>query len=163
MLAFQPTVTIADIINGILLILALIGIFLTFKQIRHNDKTQKAAFFKVLYSTIFTDPDKRKAFYLIEYGKFTYDESFHCSLNEQAFDRMFGFNDLVCDLYFQGVLTKREMAYFRYGFTRIYQDKEVVKYLDFLKSFFVETGIAARPFPSYIAYCEEVLKLGPSA
>jgi hypothetical protein len=96
-----------------------------------------------LYSTIFTDPDIKKAFYLIEYEKFIYDESFHCSPDEQAFDRMFGFNDLVCDLYFQGVLTKREMAYFRYGFTRIYQNKEVVKYLDFLKSFFSDSGIAA--------------------
>lgn len=163
MLEFQPTVTIADILNAVLLVLALIGIFLTYKQIRYNYKTQNAAFFKDLYSTIFTDADIRKAFYLIECEKFVYDESFHGSLNEQAFDRMFGFNDLVCDLYFQGVLTKREMAYFRYGFTRIYQDKEVVKYLDFLKSFFAKTGIAAKPFPSYVAYCEEVLKLGRSA
>jgi hypothetical protein len=56
MLQFQPTVTIADIIDAILLVLALVGIFLTFKQIKYNDKTQKAAFFKDLYSTIFTDP-----------------------------------------------------------------------------------------------------------
>jgi hypothetical protein len=55
------------------------------------------------------------------------------------------------------------MAYFRYGFTRIYQNKEVVKYLHFLKSFFAATGIAAKLFPSYIAYCEEVLNLGPFA
>ena len=163
MLQFQPVVTIADVINAVLLVSALIGIFLTYKQIKFNTKTEKAAFFKDLYSTIFTDPDIRKAFYLIEYEKFIYDESFHASENEQAFDRMFGFNDLVCDLYFQGVLTQREMAYFHYGFTRIYQNNEVRRYLDFLREFFAKTGIDAKPFPSYIGYCERVLKLTRSS
>jgi hypothetical protein len=50
MFEFLNTLSVADKINALLLITALIGIFLTYGQTRHTYKTQKAAFFKDLYS-----------------------------------------------------------------------------------------------------------------
>ena len=42
MLQFQPVVTIADVINAVLLVSALIGIFLTYKQIT-KQKRQRSS------------------------------------------------------------------------------------------------------------------------
>jgi hypothetical protein len=155
----QNAFSVADLINTGLLLVAIIGIFLTYRQIREGYKTQKAAFFKDLYSTIFADEDIRQAFYRIEYKKFVYPKEFHGSETEKLIDRLLGFMDLVCDLYAQGVITDHEMAFFNYHFTRVYDDSNIQGYLEFLKGFYggvvgTETG----PFPSYVAYCEKKLR-----
>jgi hypothetical protein len=74
---------------------------------------------------MFSDPDIRKAYYQIEYDRFVYDDSFHGSDNEQLIDRLLSFADLVCDLYSQGLITRREMNFFKYEFIRIYQELNI--------------------------------------
>jgi hypothetical protein len=147
------SIQVNDLINVLLLLTAVVGIFLTYWQTRLNARTNKAAFFKDLYSTMFRDPIIRKAFYQIEYDKFIYDDSFHGSENEQLIDRLLSFSDLVCDLYFQKIISKHEMDFFKYEFIRVYQDEEIQKYLTFLKNFYLENQFGTVPFPSYIKYC----------
>ncbi|CAG0940896.1 hypothetical protein BROC_01205 [Candidatus Brocadiaceae bacterium] len=146
----------ADGINAILLFVAIIGIVFTAHQIRESHKTQKATFFKDLYSTMFSDQDVRNAYYQIEYGDFTYDENFHGSSNEKLIDRLLSFVDLVCDLYAQGIITEHEMSFFKYEFTRIYQNPNVQGYLEFLKNFYADVGTGTKPFASFVAYCSKV-------
>src|SRR5690349_8360586 len=105
MLDFQNTYSIADIINAFLLGVTSIGIIFTFLQIRAARKTQKATFFKELYSTMFSDNDIRQVYYQIEYDEFVYDKNFHGSENEKLLDRLLSFADLVCDLYAQKVIS----------------------------------------------------------
>jgi len=155
LLTFANSYTISDIINFILLLIAVIGIFLTRKQIMENKKIQKATFFKDLYSTMFSDPEIRNAYYRIEYEDFTYDSSFHASKEEKEFDRLFSFIDLICDLYSQGILSKHEMSFFKYEFKRIYNNHNVKSYLFFLTDFYISNNVGTTPFPKFIAYCKE--------
>jgi hypothetical protein len=153
----QNTISIADIINAFLLLAAVAGIFLTYRQIQQTYKTQKAAFFKDLYSMMFSDLDIRKAYYQIEYDNFAYDSSFHGSKNEQRIDRLLSFADLVCYLYDQKMLTEHEMDFFKYEFIRIYRDKGIQDYLKFIKGFYRENETGTDPFPSYVSYCKSAL------
>jgi hypothetical protein len=158
MFQFQSNVSVTDLINVALLVVAIIGIFLTYRQIRIGYKTQKATFFKEIYSTMFSDPDIRNAYYQIEYDEFTYDSEFHGSENEKLIDRLLSFVDLVCELYNQKVITEREMSFFHYEFIRIYKNKNVQAYLKFLKKFYKKVGSKTEPFHSFVTYCKNVLK-----
>lgn len=157
MFQFQKTISIADIINVLLLLAAVIGIFLTYRQTRHTYKTQKATFFKDLYSIMFSDPDIRKAYYQIEYDRFVYDSSFHGSKNEQRIDRLLNFADLVCYLHGQNMLTEYEMSFFKYEFIRMYTDKNMQGYLKFLRDFYRQNETGTEPFPTYVKYCETIV------
>jgi|GEM_PF-1794634 len=151
-----PGTTTADATNIALLIVAILGIWLTLLQITEGSKTQKAAFFKDLYSTMYSDPDVREAFYQVEYGKFIYNPKFHDSPSEKKIDRLLSFVDLVCDLYDQKIITEREMRFFKYEFARISQDPNVQGYLEFLRSFYDSVGTGTRPFPSFVSYCKKM-------
>ena len=157
MLQFKNTISISDLINTFLLIVGVIGIFLAYRQIKDGYKTQKATFFKDLYSTMFSDPDIRTAYYQIEYDKFIYDDNFHGSQNEKHLDRLLSFVDLVCDLYNQKMITKHEMQFFKYEFLRVYQNENVRGYLDFLRGFYHNVGVETEPFFSFVSYCKKTL------
>src|SRR5262245_50146572 len=109
MLNFQQLSTsISQIVSMCLLFVAVIGIMLTYQQMRQNHKIQKANFFKERYTTMFADADVRAAAYMIEYDKFVYNEDFHGSPQERIVDRLLSFADLVCDLYAQKLLSAHE-------------------------------------------------------
>jgi hypothetical protein len=163
MLNLSNTITISQIISACLLLAAVGGIMLTYRQMRSNYTMQKATFFKELYSTMFADSEVRSALYMIEYNRFVYSEQFHGSTDENIVDRLLSFADLVCDLYAQRVLSDHEMDFFKYEFYRIYKNANVQRYLDFLKERYTDTGHAIEPFPAFVAYCEtELRKRGQS-
>jgi len=149
------SILLSDLINAFLLMVAIVGIFLTYHQIRMNHKIQRATFFKDLYRGFFSDQDIRKIYYQIEYGKFTYGRDFHGTEDEQCLDRLLTFADLVCDLYDQGIITEHEMNFFKYEFKRIYQDKYIKSYLIFLKNFYQQIGTGTEPFFSFVSYCKK--------
>ncbi|MBI1955285.1 MAG: hypothetical protein HYS38_02725 [Acidobacteria bacterium] len=138
-----------DAINTGLLLAAVIGIGLTFWQLRVGARTQRAQFLTDLYSTLVSDPDIVEAYYLIEYGRFKYETGFHGSAVEPKVDRLLGFVDLVAELHLQSVISDREMVFFHYRFRRLFEDREVRAYLDFLSSFYNRVGINKEPFPSF--------------
>jgi hypothetical protein len=150
---FCNTISIADLINAFLLAVAVIGIYFTYCEAKQTRKTQKATFFKDLYSTMYSDNDIRKAYYQIEYDEFVYGPNFHGSTNEPLIDRLLSFTDLVCYLYDQTMLTEHEMGFFKYEFLRIYADENIQKYLDFLKDFYQKNRTGTKPFPSFVSYC----------
>ena len=141
--------TIADALNTGLLVAAVVGIGLTFWQVRSGVRTQRAQFLKDLYSTLAADPDVLAAYYQIEYGNFQYDVNFHGSAIEPKIDRLLAFTDLVAELYLQSVISEREMAFFRYRFRRIYEDVGIQEYLKFLSSFYQRVGVNKEPYHSF--------------
>ncbi|HEV8194415.1 MAG TPA: hypothetical protein VGP82_23435, partial [Ktedonobacterales bacterium] len=158
----QLSISISQIVSMCLLFVAVIGIMLTYQQMRQNHKIQKANFFKELYTTMFADGDVRAAAYMIEYDKFVYNEDFHGSPQERVVDRLLSFADLVCDLYAQKLLSAHEMDFFNYEFVQIYKNANVQHYLDYLKARYDETGRQTgrdiEPFPAYVVYCEAQLR-----
>jgi hypothetical protein len=141
--------TIADAINTGLLVAAVLGIALTFWQVRGGVRTQRAQFLKDLYSTLAADPDVLAAYYWIEYGRFEYGAEFHGSEIEPKVDRLLAFVDLVAELYLQSIISEREMAFFRYRFRRIYEDVGIQEYLKFLASFYEQVRIQKEPYHSF--------------
>lgn len=116
MFQFQDLITIGDLISFTLLIATGLAVFYAYLQVRANYATQKSGFFKELYLIMFSDPDIRDAYLLIEYERFVYDDHFHgASPHEVIIDRMLNFFNLLCDLYAQKVLTEHEMSFFKYS------------------------------------------------
>lgn len=130
---------------------------LAYRQLKEGHRTQKAPFFKDLYQTMFSDRDIRDAYYQVEYGDFSYDETFHGSENEKRFDRLLSFLDLRCDLYRQRIISQHEMSFFRYELMRIYGNANTRRYLEFLSRFYQSVGSGTRPFCSFVSYCEKTL------
>jgi hypothetical protein len=143
---------VADRIQLGLLMAAVAGIALTFWQLRSNGRTQRGSFLKDLYLTLITDPLICEAYYLIEYNKFTYDSNFHGSPTEPKIDRLLSFADLVCELYFQGIIKRREMEFFTYRLLRLAKDPNIQAYLEFLTGFYKQVGTKKRPFHSFVSY-----------
>ena len=145
-------VGVPDRIQLGLLMSAVAGIALTFWQVRSNGRTQRGSFLKDLYLTLITDPWICEAYYLVEYNKFTYDSNFHNSPTEQKIDRLLSFADLVCELYFLGIIKRREMEFFKYRFLRLAADSSIQAYLEFLTGFYERVGMKKRPFHSFASY-----------
>lgn len=154
------TASIGDIINAGLLVLAAVALIFTYLQVRANTRTNRAIFFKELYLTMFSDSDMRDAFYKIEYDQFVYSEKFHKSPEEKAIDRLLSFVDLICNLYYQGLLTSNEMKSFSYELKRIYENSNVSGYLAFLKAFYSQVNTGTQPFAYFLRYCRDELHLG---
>lgn len=144
--------TPADRVQVGLLLAAVVGIALTYWQVRSNAQTQRALFLKDLYSTLTTDPSVCEAYYLIEYGRFIYEPEFHGSATEPKIDRLLSFADLVCELYSRGIMKKHEMEFFKYRFLRMAQDPGIVGYLAFLTDFYERVGMKERPFHRFVTY-----------
>jgi len=157
MFQFKNTISLADIVNGLLLVVATIGIFLTLYQIKQSNKTQRATFFKELYSTMYSDSDVTRGYYLIDHGKFKYSDSFHRSEEEKPIDRLLTFIDLICYLRKQDLITESEIRYFEYELTRVYQDKEIQRYLEVVQRSHQDFGCETRPFSSFVWYCQNKL------
>ncbi len=151
-LDFLSKLTPADRVQVGLLLAAVVGIALTYWQVRSNAQTQRALFLKDLYSTLTTDPSICKAYYLIEYGTFTYGPEFHGSPTEPKIDRLLSFADLVCQLYSRGIMKKHEMEFFKYRFLRMAENPGIVEYLTFLTGFYERVGIEKRPFHGFVTY-----------
>lgn len=149
--------SVGDKINSGLLIAAIVGITLTYLQVRSSARTQRAQFLKDLYSTLAADPDVMDAYYQIEYGQFHYGDGFHGSDIEPRIDRLLGFADLVSELFLQKIISKRELVFFEYRFRRIYENPEVRQYLNFLTSFYKQTGSRSAPYQSFQRVAQELL------
>jgi hypothetical protein len=147
-----------NVVNALLLIGGLVGVYLTYASIKMNEKISKATFFKDLYTTMYGNSDVTEAFYQIENETLTYDETFSRSANRRSLDRLLGFVNLVCDLHKQGILTQHEMNFFSYRMIRIFRNKNVQGYLGYLKTAYGHTELGTNPFPSFIAYCESIQK-----
>jgi hypothetical protein len=138
-----------------LLIVAIVGIGLTYHRIRLSYKTQKAIFFKEIYLTLRREKELRDIYYKIEYNELQYTPEFHGGPEEGPTDRLLSFFDLICDLYNQRILTKQEMSFFRYDIKRVYQNESVQEYINFLQRWYISIGEEIAPFNSFISYCQK--------
>ncbi len=143
---------LSDKINSALLLVTALGVLAAFWQIRSGARAQRATFLKDLYTQLRSDPEVADAFYKIEYGEFKYGPEFHKSELERKVDRLLTLIDLVCEMRAQCIMSKREMSFFSYQFSRVAKDENVRAYLEFLNDFYMENGINRKPFASFQAY-----------
>jgi hypothetical protein len=149
--------SLPDQINTGLLVITALGVIAAVIQIRNGTKAQRATYLKDLYLQFRTDPEIAETFYLVEYDKFKYDSDFHGSEIEPKIDRLLTFIDLVCELYNQKSISKKEMQFFNYAFKRVARDLEIQKYLEFLGQFYARNGIEHKPFSAFQSYSQRNL------
>jgi len=147
-------VSLGDVFNGFLLVVALFAAFLALRQLWDSAATAKATFVKDLYSRMFADADIREAFYLVEYGEFVWDETLRGSENERKVDRLLGFANLVCGLWDRGSVPPADMRLFDYEFRRIHRNEGVQEYLSDLQGWYRRDGAREDPFSSFTRYCK---------
>jgi hypothetical protein len=152
--SMADVLSVSDKINTALLFVTALGVIAAFWQIRAGARAQRATFLKDLYMQLRTDSEVARAFYLIEYGEFTYDSQFHGSELEPKIDRLLTLIDLVCEMRAQKVITKREMNFFAYQFSRVAQDENIQHYLKFLNGFYAQNGLNRKPFSAFQAYAK---------
>ncbi|SRR6266516_4607726 len=146
---FQNTISYADLVIFVLLVLAFVGIFL----VRRQTMQSRATFFKELYLIVFADPDLSDAFYLLETRQFVYGETLGHSPQEQLVNRLLRFLDLVCEAYAGKLLTEQEMNFFKPQFLRVYENPSMKGYLKFLREQYTQVEAGPTPFPSFVSYC----------
>jgi hypothetical protein len=151
---FQNTISYADLVTFVLLIVVLVS---TFLMSRRHTKQSRATLFKELYLMVFGDADFGDAFFLIEKGQFVYGGTAAYSPQERMVNRLLRFMDLVCEVYADKMLQEQEMNIFKRQFIRVYEHPSIQGYLQFLKEDYAEARAGSTPFPHFVAYCEKAL------
>jgi len=146
-------------LDGILTIIVGLGaIMVAYRQLKASADAQKSIFFKDLYSTMFENEQIKTAFYMLERNKFTYNvtgtDKFHGSEIEKQIDFLLGFFVTVCELHKNKMLSSKEMTVFDYRLKRVYDNKELQKYLKDLDLFYDTNNIDMRAFQAFRNYCE---------
>ena len=147
-------ITIGDVINGILLVLTLIGLVFTGIQLLQAKKISRAELVKELYLMLNGDNDMREIFYLLEWSEFEEGEiDIQCSENESKVDKLLSFFEVVCSMYYRGVLTKNDMAIFNYELKRVFEHPDIQSYFNNLVSWQKSRGIG-ESYVNYKKYCQ---------
>src|ERR1700730_7642349 len=144
---FQNTISYADLVGFVLLVIAFVSLFLVRRQVRQS----RALFFKELYLMVFADPSISDAFYLLETLQFAYGETLGHSPQEQLVNRLLRFLDLVCEAYAGKLLTEQEMHFFQSQFLKVYDNPTMKRSRRYLREQYSQAQVGPTPFPSFIS------------
>ncbi len=155
----QFPLSISDIALLIGIPSAIVGIFLTWRQLSLSHDIQKATYFKELYLMFFADRDTIDTFYIIDGNKLDWNH-FWDTPEEKQVDRLLSYIALVCGLHFTGMLSRKEMDFFKYEFLVVYKNECIQKYFEHLQKA-SSVGVGIFPYTSFIRYCRAELSSSP--
>lgn len=146
----------ANLLTQIFIAIACIGtLIFTVYSINQNTNAQKATLLKELYLMVFDNQAIRETFYLIDNNDFKYIKTdFDGKPIEQNIDFLLGFCDLVCELHKQKRISDVEIRFFNYMFDKIYINKGINDYFDFLDKKCKHYKL----FSAFRAYMEKIKK-----
>jgi hypothetical protein len=127
-LRFTGEVRLGDIISACSFLIAAVGLFLNWWQLRLGAIRKRAEFIVSVFNQYVTDPLASDIYYEIEYGRFHYNKDFHRSENERKLDRLLSYFEKIAALYEIGTITLHDLELVRYDFLRIYQNASVQEY-----------------------------------
>ncbi len=149
-----------DVVDTILVVAAVVGIFLTYYEVRHMVRTQRASFLKDLYSQMLSEATLREAVYKVDSEEFNFDrESFEGTREEVLADRILCFLDLVADLRLKEQLLDSELHAFDYVMKRTWDNVNIQRYLAWLTVEFESQGVERPPFERFRILAER--RYGP--
>lgn len=140
----QGVQLISDIATGSGLILGVIQLKKYTAEKVLEDKTRRAELINKLYLDYINSSEMHEIYYEIEYGKFTYDSKFHLSEKEKSLDKLLSHFSNICKLYNSGLLKREDIEFFEHEIDTIYNNEEVVKYLEFIKMLSDAKGIDSK-------------------
>lgn len=133
-----------------------LGLMLNVRQSRRTNRQARLALVAGFFSDFAQDSDIQNAFYLIEYEKFTYDENFHGSRAERGVDKLLRHMANLALAWESGLLDINDVMPIKYYVRRIMSNKEIQKYIDFLKDWSTRTQIGNHPYISLLKMSEKL-------
>lgn len=146
---FKNEFTIGDLIQASALLIAAAGLVLTAVQTRRSNSQRRVEDVLRLERELFDRAALEEAYYLVEYGNFTYDEAFHGSELEKSIDSLLRGFDKIAILLEKGAITLDEVSLVTYHYLVLYQDSEIQKYFAFLDQWYPRRGIEEKPFGAF--------------
>ena len=156
---FSIEITLGEILTIFSVLVAAIGLFLTFLQMRRADRQKRAEFVINMCNQYLSDSDMMSIHYEIEYDTFEYTENFHQSPKEKQLDKLLLFFDNIAKLWQMRGITLKDVQIVAYHYLMVYQNKGVKEYLKFLDKWFKRRGVK---FAQYAAFRELGKKLEES-
>ena len=123
-----------------------LGLFQSVSQQRRNNALSRAVLVADHLSEFSSDDEMQRAFYLIEYSKFEYNDDFHGSEHEPQIDRLLRHFSNVALFWKSGLLSLADLEPLKYQIIRVGGDPEIQKYIDYLRGFAEEHGNLSHPF-----------------
>ena len=127
-LRFTNEIRLGDVISAGSFLIAAVGLFLNWWQLRLGGIRKRAEFIVSVFNQYVMDPLASDIYYEIEYGRFQYNEDFHGSENERKLDRSLSYFENIAALYDIGTITLQDLELVRYDFVRVYQNAAVQEY-----------------------------------
>lgn len=104
------------------------------------------------------DPDIQHVFYLIEYGRFSVDETFYGSQTERQIDKLLRLFSNLGLLYQGGLLSIRDLMPLKYYVVRVYRDPGVQQYLSLTRDVAAKAKIGQHPYGAFSVMAREIEK-----
>lgn len=128
---------------------AAFGLLLTAYQISRSVKERRIDRVDRVRQAIFGDHDVSEIYYLLEYGKFTYNDDFHGSDTEKKMDKLLCLFDTLAKQVNMGLLKLEDIDLLAYEYLVIYQNEDVQSYLKFLDSWLDVKGMKRPQFEAF--------------
>lgn len=159
-LQWKAEVSVGDLATALGFIVATIGLFFAVKQLRQGALEQRANSLLELTERYFADNDVRKFYYRLDYNQFSLDlDKFAGSDEERWLDQLIYTFDVIGQVVRMGALTPSEAQIFAFQASRVLNNPEVKKYLDWLDGEYAREG---RPTPAHAdaRYLVQTLRQG---
>lgn len=148
-LTFKSEISLGDIVAAASFLVAAVGLFLTFFQLRVDSVRKRAEFIISFFNHYITDPETAHIFYMIEYDNFKYPSDFHNTELELHLDRLLFYFEQIAALYHMGVVTRSDLELVRYEFVRVYRNSNVQEYFKTLDKLAPSLGVSGGTFRRY--------------
>ena len=146
---FVNEIRLGDLISGGSLLLASIGLFLNWWQLRIGGIRKRAEFIVSVFNQYVADPETSRMFYDLEYDRFKYDGGFHGSDRERHLDRLLTYFEKIAALYDMGTITLHDLELVRYDFVRVFHNESVQQYFKTLDSLPETLGVNGGTFSRF--------------
>lgn len=156
--------SLSDRINIGLLVAACLGLVFTGMQLNQTKKINRANLVKDLYLKLYDDKELRDIFYKIEWSEYSSSDRLKLegSEEEHKADKLLSFFDVICNMYYRGALTDKDMDVFSYEMLRVYKHLAVQDYLSFLSEWQIEQGMG-ESCVNYKKFCDSRISTSKAA
>jgi hypothetical protein len=131
---WNPDIRIGDFLTLFGFALTATSLFFAGVGLRRNARLQRAQYLLNITDRFFGDNDVRRFFYRLNYNQFVFDqEKFQHSDDERWLDSLLYTFDLIGRMVSMGILTINEVEIIAFQASRVLDNPEVKKYLDWLE------------------------------
>jgi hypothetical protein len=142
-------ITVGNLIEAGSFLIAAIGLFLNWWQLRIAGIRKRAEFIVGLFNQYVMEEQAANVLYKIEYDEFRYDGRFHGSAEERQLDRLLTYFEKIAALYEMHIIRREDLELVRYDFIRVHRNPQVQKYFQTLDEMAGELEVQGGGYERY--------------